>query len=313
MKKIIRLFLILLLAGLAFIIWTMLPFRLPVSGIDLPARLPDASPPAEMRLSLLHTGKMIADEMSAFRGGSPFKKYESGMAAVLVQHPTGDYLIDTGFGRQIESHLQDIPPIMQLLSEAQPGHAAADQLVSAGYSMTKLKGILLTHSHWDHVSGVQDFPNTPVLLDSFEKGYITSGKNHTALARSMPADRFQTYRYKHQSYLGFSKSLDIHGDGSLILVPMPGHTPGSTGIFVTLPSGKRYFFIGDLVWMIEGIERPAERPWMARRMVDANTEAVREMINHVHQLSSAFPELIIVPAHDARVHSNIAVFPDSES
>jgi glyoxylase-like metal-dependent hydrolase (beta-lactamase superfamily II) len=29
---------------------------------------------------------------------------------------------------------------------------------------------------------------------------------------------------------------------------MPDHTPGSMGMFVTVDSGKVYFFIGDVAW-----------------------------------------------------------------
>ena len=49
---------------------------------------------------------------------------------------------------------------------------------------------------------------------------------------------------------------------------MPGHTPGSVGVFVNLPSGKRFLIIGDTSWTKEGVDWPAEKPWLARRMVD---------------------------------------------
>src|SRR5262249_38058217 len=52
----------------------------------------------------------------------------------------------------------------------------------------------------------------------------------------------------------------LENDGSVALAPLPGHTTGSTGVFVNLRSGKRYLFTGDLTWALEGFKLPAERP-----------------------------------------------------
>lgn len=250
--------------------------------------------------------------MSAFRGGNPLATYESGMAVMLVRHPSGDFLIDTGFGRDVAEHIKDTPKLMQWMATPHFGEPAADQLQDAGYDPVGLTGILLTHAHWDHVSGIPDFPGVPVFVTTEEAGFITSGDPAAALALSIPIRRFKSLGLEDKPYLGFEKSLDIHGDGSLVLVDMPGHTPGSTGIFVTLPSDRRYLFVGDLVWAMEGLTRPAERPWMARRMVDHDVEGVREVIGHVHQIMEQFPDIQVVPAHDTRVHRTLAEFPQMQ-
>ena len=94
---------------------------------------------------------------------------------------------------------------------------------------------------------------------------------------------------------------------------MYGHTPGSAGIFVNLPSGKRYFFVGDLVWASEAIAIPAERPWLARGMADNDPDAVRREIVRVHALAKQYPSLVIVPSHDRTVFNQIAEFPASQN
>lgn len=100
--------------------------------------------------------------------------------------------------------------------------------------------ILLTHSHWDHVSGLPDFPGVPV--------WVTP---------QVPS------------------SHDVYGDGSIVVVPVPGHTPGGVIIFVTLHNGTRYAFVGDLVWQLEGITQREERPWITRRSADSDAEGPR--------------------------------------
>jgi glyoxylase-like metal-dependent hydrolase (beta-lactamase superfamily II) len=60
-------------------------------------------------------------------------------------------------------------------------------------------------------------------------------------------------------YLGFPTSHDVYGDGSIVAVPAPGHTPGSVIIFVTLYNETRYALVGDLVWQLGGITLREER------------------------------------------------------
>ena len=120
---------------------------------------------------------------------------------------------------------------------------------------------LLTHAHWDHASGVPDFPDVPVLPTAAEYRFIDVGGFATQTARSMKATAaFQEYAFDGVPYLGFDRSRDLYGDGSIVIVPVPGHTPGSVAVFVTLPGGACYAFVGDLVWQLEGLLEREGRP-----------------------------------------------------
>ena len=124
--------------------------------------------------------------------------------------------------------------------------------------------------------------------------------------------KIHTFEFTGGRYEDFEQSLDLFDDGSVVLVPLPGHTDGSTGVFVNLRSGKRFLFTGDLTWAMEGFELPAERPWLARKLVDFNEDQVRRSIVKVHQLMKHDPDLIVVPAHDRRVHDRIQALPRFE-
>jgi hypothetical protein len=82
----------------------------------------------------------------------------------------------------------------------------------------------------------------------------------------------EEYGFEGGPYLRFPASRDVYGDGSIVVVLAFGHTPGSVIIFVTLPNGTHYAFVGDLVWQLEGITQREERPWITRRRADTDAE-----------------------------------------
>ena len=183
--------------------------------------------------------------------------------------------------------------------------AAADQLDAAGYDRKYLRYILLTHAHWDHVSGVPDFPGVPVLVTVAEHRFINEGGWLTVTARSMNASLLQDYAFDGGRYLGFDQSHDLYGDGSIVMVPAPGHTPGSVVVFVTLPSGARYAFVGDLVWQREGLLEREERPWLVSTALEDDPVALRQSLLRLSAIATRFPQITLVPSHDARGYAAI--------
>jgi glyoxylase-like metal-dependent hydrolase (beta-lactamase superfamily II) len=150
------------------------------------------------------------------------------------------------------------------------------------------------------VSGLPDFPGTPVWLTAEEHRFINEGGDVTALARSFKDVHYEEYGFEGGPYLGFPKSHDVWGDGSIVVVPAPGHTPGSIIVFVNLPNAKRYAFLGDLVWQTEGVTQREEKPWPTRLLVDFDAQGVRESLLRVVALHERYPEIVLVRAHDAR-------------
>ena len=125
------------------------------------------------------------------------------------------------------------------------------------------------------------------------------------MARGLPDVRYETYAFDDGPYLGFPTSHDVHGDGAVVVVPAPGHTPGSVIVFVTLPDLRRHVFVGDLVWQREGVDAREERPWLQRSLADHDPGEVREHIVHIAAILARFPEMNLVPAHDARAFAEL--------
>jgi N-acyl homoserine lactone hydrolase len=279
--------------------------------LELPAvevgALPAASPPPGMSVSALPTGTYETGAAFAFRGGAWSDTRKFSTTALLVRHPKGNLLIDAGMGKNVDAHIQLIPFMQRKLTHYQKGTPAAAQLSAAGVT---LAGIIPTHAHWDHVSGIDDLAGVPVLVTAAAKAYADGKPEGTELMNSLHAEE-QLYDFEGGPYLGFPKSHDVWGDGSIVIVPAPAHTPDSVVVFVSLPSGARYALVGDLVFQMEGIELPAEKPWMLRRIIGERDDEVHRDLALLRTAEKAYPQLHILPAHEAKAFGALPVFPAS--
>lgn len=289
---------------LGFFIWSFTPSKLFLP--QAPAfSVPQANPPAGLSIAALPAGEVKDRAIFAYRGGRWSDERAFAMGGILVRHPRGMLLFDTGFGSRIETHVATLDFVTKQTAHYRKGVPVVQQLKAAGIDPMQLQGVVPTHAHWDHVSGLDDMREVPVWVTRRELDYIREGGRATALVRSFGSLHFVPYDFPDGGYLGFPESRDVYGDGSVVIVPAPGHTPGSIITFITLANGTRYALVGDLVWQKEGIELPAERPWPIRLIVDSSSAQVRENIVHMRQLLARFPSLVIVPAHDARVWSTL--------
>jgi N-acyl homoserine lactone hydrolase len=77
---------------------------------------------------------------------------------------------------------------------------------------------------------------------------------------------------------------------------------------VTLPGGRRYALLGDLVWQREGITEREERPWPLQSLADADPGELRKNMLRIAAIAERFPEIVLVPAHDSRGFADIPRF-----
>jgi glyoxylase-like metal-dependent hydrolase (beta-lactamase superfamily II) len=261
--------------------------------------LPEATPPADMAIYQLPTGTYETRAAFAVRGGSFRDKRSFAATAILVRHPKGDLLIDAGFGSGVAAHLMELPRIQRAPHQATK--TVSEQLDAAGYDRGRLLGVLVTHAHWDHVSGL-DVLRVPVWINSAESRYAAEDQGGRVFRIVSAGHEIHEYRFNGPPYLGFPSSFDVHGDGSVVVALAGGHTAGSVVVFVTLPSGKRYAFIGDLTWQLDGIRRRVERPLLLRKLADSDPEQVRQGLLRVIALADLMQ---IVPAHDRNAYDGI--------
>ncbi|MCB1173157.1 MAG: MBL fold metallo-hydrolase [Leptospiraceae bacterium] len=265
------------------------------------------------KFSILGTARFETGEFTTYSGGSLWKDRQMDHAAVLVEHPRGTFLFDSGLGEHIDQQYERMPWWIPLIMSYTRGQSALSQLKSRQYDQGQIQFIIPSHLHWDHASGLPDFPDTKVWITPAELEYARQHGSPPAFLPeqyAIPADRWHIITFTNQPYENFAQSLDIFGDGAVVLVPLPGHSGGPVGMFLRSASGQRYFFIGDTTWVLEGVQIPATKQYFASRMADMDPEAIKATIVQVHRLQQKYPQLIIVPAHDHQVIKNLPQFPE---
>ena len=162
--------------------------RLPLVGAEPIFEIPPPTATQGVTLHAIPAGSMESTAGMAYRGGSLTEKRAFGMGGILVRHPQGDVLFDTGFGKDVDQHIKTIPLLMRLTSSYTKGPTVAEQLVAGGYDLKRLSGVIITHAHWDHVSGLPDL-GASVILSKEEEAFIESGDEATTLIRSLGRSR----------------------------------------------------------------------------------------------------------------------------
>jgi Zn-dependent hydrolases, including glyoxylases len=283
-------------------------------AIQPPSVVSEAVPRPEkavdVRFTLFKTSEVKTQEGFAFDGGDLFKSVTANHTAVLVQHPRGSFLFDTALGRDIDQQYRyDMPWWAKPLFSYGPVKPLRDQMDAA--QLGPVDRIILSHAHWDHASGLKDFPRAEVWITKAEKDFIAQRHPGAVLPSQVDAPdlNWKVYDFENRPFASFARSRDVFGDGSVVLVPLSGHTPGSVGLFLTVKSGKQYFLCGDVVWRLEAAQRIKPKFWVPSRIVDNDRPATLHSVEHLHRLMLANPALIVVPTHDAAVQDALGYFP----
>jgi glyoxylase-like metal-dependent hydrolase (beta-lactamase superfamily II) len=90
----------------------------------------------------------------------------------------------------------------------------------------------------------------------------------------------------------FTEACGVMGDGSLVVVPTPGHLPGSVSMLIRRSDGPPVLLIGDLTYNQELLERDQVAATGDKKLLRDSYAKVRALKQHT-------PDLVIVAGHDA--------------
>ena len=240
------------------------------------------------------------------------------IVAFLVEHPTaGLLLIDTGFHGSIADgsgaeRNRNLGPIGRVLARdvhMRREQTAAEQMRARGIDPADVTTIVMTHLHFDHASALADFPGATVLVSEPEwrsacgrggslRGYSTAQLDPSLSYRTLdfgptPTDSSPTGSRGAlaQPRGSFAQTLDVFGDGSIVLAFTPGHSRGHLSVILRL-SSREALIAGDAIYTMATL-RDGERPW---RSEDA--KAFEHSLGALQTYDREHPEALIVPGHD---------------
>ncbi|MDT0222905.1 MBL fold metallo-hydrolase [Gordonia sp. AC31] len=231
-------------------------------------------------------------------GARTLRRASSAMTTFVVEHPEATFLVDPGFCRDAHHRvLPELPTILRpLITPPRSTVSTADGLELRPLHRSP-DFALPTHAHWDHVCGLLDLPGLPVWLPRAEREWILAGSRppvggvRAALTDGRP---ILDYELDGPPVSTFAASHDLFGDGSVVVVDLGGHPPGSVGVLARTSSGP-VLLAGDAAWHFEQVARLRQKPSIPGEFVDDNRDAAFAML---HRLHLARHTVRVIPTHD---------------
>jgi N-acyl homoserine lactone hydrolase len=207
-----------------------------------------------VRLTVVDAGPFDVDRGVLMHGESGPLTVPS--TVVVIEHSAlGLVLFDTGVNHRIADPDQAAAHWGPGLREGYGAmgftreDAVDAQLERLGYRCADVTHVVYSHLHLDHAGGMEHFPTAVHVAQQDELRHAWWPDRWTArgyaLADYLPARGFE--------YLELDGDSDLFDDGSLRVIRLPGHTPGSQGLVVDLPQRGRVAFVGDAAHLHEQV------------------------------------------------------------
>ncbi|MGE0852011.1 MAG: N-acyl homoserine lactonase family protein [Hyphomicrobiaceae bacterium] len=203
-----------------------------------------------MKMHVLSGGRLRMKKAIYLPDADRSETIELPVSSMLLRHPQANVLFDTGCHPSVVDDAEArwgamakaVVPIMA------PGDHVLTGLASIGLSADDIDIVVNSHFHPDHCGCNAFFKRATVMVHAREleaakaENAVAAGYLPVEWQHTMPMDPFDAQR-------------DVFGDGRLVLIPLPGHTPGTTGALVGLERSGSFFLASDAVSLRASLDR----------------------------------------------------------
>jgi glyoxylase-like metal-dependent hydrolase (beta-lactamase superfamily II) len=204
----------------------------------------------------------------------------------LIKHGDEYLLWDTG-----------LPPTAKAPNVA-PKVSLVDYLSKIDVKPEQIKYVGISHYHGDHTGQISSFPKSTLLIGAREWDAISS----PAPPEGVNVKPFESWIKGESKVEPQATDKDVFGDGSVIMLRMPGHTPGHSSLLVKLAQMGPVILSGDVVHFRENYDTDGVPTFNFDR---AQTVASIERIKGIVKSQKA----TLIIQHDARDVEKLPVFP----
>ena len=265
-----------------------------------------------LRMHLLKVGSCRHLECLAVGGGRVAPVVFPALAALIMHPDAGPILFDTGYAEHFLEITKTFPERLYRWTtpvSLPAGQRLEQQLARHGVTMSEIGVCVISHFHADHIAGLRDLPAARIIAlkrgyDMFREYGRWRGLLHGSLPGLAPEDLLARLTLADscpavplpRAWDLLGQGYDLLGDGSLIGVPLPGHSPGHMGLLFRDHEQRDVLLAGDSSWSSRAIAGNLMPSRLVRPIFD-NWKAYRQTLHLLHRTVTLHAELVVLPSH----------------
>ncbi|MCC5971453.1 MAG: N-acyl homoserine lactonase family protein [Pararhodobacter sp.] len=188
-----------------------------------------------------------------------------------------------------------------------PEDNLSHQLALMGHDAASVHTVVFSHLHFDHTGCIDHVLQAPLLAPRREWAAMSEPQSERKWYLRQHIEKpgakwslFDLTPCEDPALAPFETCHDVMGDGSIVLLPTPGHTEGSVSMLVRSAGMPPVLLVADLCFEVDMLLKD-QMPGVAE-----DFEALRASYAKVRALNDNMPGLVILPSHDMNTASRLA-------
>lgn len=236
------------ITGLTFLVNTPLHANIDVPQVVAPLAtqisLTLLAQPSQVKLTLyaLECGQVEVNNLAIFNPNiAKGTKMTLPAPCFLIQHPEKGYLLwDAGLNDELAKYKKGLEYYNgEMILKV--NNTLSSQLATLGLAHSDITYFSPSHLHLDHSGNANYFAESRLIIQKSEYDMAFSEQ---AAQSGMLIENYQNL--KDSKRIELKGDYDVFGDGSVVILSTPGHSPGHQSLFIKLPKTGPILLSGDL-------------------------------------------------------------------